>query len=202
MKLFYSPGACSLSPHILLKDTGLSCDLVRVDLASHKTESGEDYTRTNPKGSVPLLMLDDGSTLTEGPVICQYICDRAERPDLMPAAGTMPRYRVMEWQNYITSELHKSFGPLFSRDADPATKKLFNGLVQSKLSWVSGILDKQDYLTGATFTAADAYLFTVASWSTPVGLDLGGLGGLTRYLERVRARPAVQAALKEEGLLK
>jgi glutathione S-transferase len=201
MKFFYSPGVCSQAPHILLKDTGLAVELVRVDLATKRTEHGEDFKQTAAKGSVPLLMLDDGSVLSEGPVIAQYICDKAGRTDLMPPAGTMERYRVMEWQNYITSELHKSFAPLFKPTASPDTKAFFRNLLKEKFAWVSSQLEGRDHLTGATFTAADAYLFTVASWSGVADVDIKGCEALQQFLGRVRNRPAVQATLKAEGLI-
>jgi glutathione S-transferase len=201
MKLFYSPGACSLAAHILIEDTALPCQLVRVDLAKSLTESGEDYKHIYPKGSVPLLQLDSGELLSEGPVIAQYLCDQAGRTDLMPAAGTLARYRVMAWQNYITSELHKSFSPLFNPSAGPETKALFRQQLQTKFAWVSASLAESEYLTGSTFTAADAYLFVVASWSRLVGIDLSALTHLSAFMARVAARPAVVAAMKAEGLL-
>jgi glutathione S-transferase len=202
MKLYYSPGACSFAPHVLLQDTALPFELVRVNLGTHQTESGQDFAQITSKNSVPLLQLDDGSVLSEGPVIAQYICDQAARTDLMPAAGTLARYRVMEWQNYITSELHKSFSPLFNSAASADTKALFAKQLQAKFAWVSAQLEGRDYLTGATFTAADAYLFTVTSWAGLVDLDLSAHTHLTAFLARVRARPAVQAALRAEGLLR
>lgn len=201
MKLYYSPGACSLCPHILIQDTGLPCELVRVNLAKRQTAAGEDYTTINPKGSVPLLQLDGGEVLSEGPVIAQYLCDQAGRTDLMPAAGTLARYRVMEWQNYITSEVHKSFSPLFNPTASADTKAFFVKQLQAKFGWVSTQLAGRDYLTGSTFTAADAYLFVVSSWAAMVQMDLSAHTHLMAFIERVRARPAVQAALKAEGLL-
>jgi glutathione S-transferase len=198
MKLYYAYGTCAFAAHIILRETNLSADLVRVDLATHKTAEGADYYGINPKGSVPLLELDSGEHLSEGPVIVQYLCDKAGRTDLMPAAGTLPRYRVLEWQNYITSELHKSFSPLFSPDYDAATKALFSKALRKKFSWVSEQLDGQEYLTGATFTGADAYLYTVTNWSKAVKLDLSDLAPLQAFMTRVAVRPAVQEALKEE----
>jgi glutathione S-transferase len=200
MKLFYSPGACSLAPHILLEETKTSADFVRVDLAAKVTEHGDDYKKIASKGAVPLLMLDDGSVLSEGPVISQYICDKAGRTDLMPAAGTIERYRVMEWQNFITSELHKSFAPLFKADAAPEIKTWFRQVLKDKFAWVSSQLEGRDYLTGANFTAADAYLFTVTTWTRHVDVDLGSFEALKAFIARVHSRPAVQAVLKAEGL--
>ena len=162
MKLFYTPGVCSMAPHILLQETATPAELVRVDLGTKRTQHGDDFLQIAAKGSVPLLMLDDGSVLSEGPVIAQYICDRAARTDLMPAAGTLERYRVMEWQNYLTSELHKSFAPLFKATASAETKAWFRQQLKDKFAWVSRQLEGRPYLTGSTFTAADAYLFTIA----------------------------------------
>ena len=202
MKLFFSPGACSLAPHIVLRETAQPFTLERVDTGKHLTEHGADYYAVNPKGQVPLLELDDGQRLSEGPVIVQYIADRAARRDLMPEPGTLARLRVMEWQNYITSELHKSFSPLFgSPGVDDAAKPHFAAALQKKFKWVSSQLGGKKYLTGDTFTAADAYLFVVASWAKYVNLDLSEHTNLQEYLKRVSERPAVQQAMKAEGLL-
>lgn len=202
MKLFYSPGACSLAPHIVLREAGQPFTLCKVDLGKHKTESGEDYLAITGKGSVPLLELDDGSRLSEGPVITQFVADQNRATSLMPAAGTMARYRVMEWQNFITSELHKAYAPLFSGEFDAKAKQTVSSLLLKKLKWVDEQLAGRDYLTGADFTAADAYLFVVAGWSKYVGLDISGLANLQRFLTTVSQRPAVREALKAEGLLK
>ncbi|HYW56645.1 MAG TPA: glutathione transferase GstA [Polaromonas sp.] len=200
MKLYFAPGACSLAPHITLLESGSAFTLEKVDTARHLTAAGVDYYSINPKGQVPFLVLDDGSTLSEGPVICQYIADKASNTKLMPPAGSLARYRVMEWQNYITSELHKSFGPLFNAAFDAGAKKLHAALLRKKFEWVDSKLVGSSYLTGEEFTVADAYLFTVAGWSKYVALDLSDLGNLQRYLARVAARPAVSDALKAEGL--
>jgi glutathione S-transferase len=201
-KLYYSPGACSLSPHIVLREAGLPFDLVLASTKTHKLADGTDYYGINPKGYVPLLELDDGQRLSEGPVIVQYIADQAPATQLAPAAGTMARYRVMEWLNFITSELHKGFSPLFN----PATPEDYKPLVRTRLAerfaWVNGQLEGRAYLMGDTFTVADAYLFTVAGWGKYVGVDISGLANLSAYMGRVAARPAVQEALKAEGLLK
>lgn len=202
MKLFYSPGACSLAPHIVLREAGQSFTLCKVDLGKHKTASGEDYLAITGKGSVPLLELDDGSRLSEGPVITQFVADQNRATSLMPAAGTMARYRVMEWQNFITSELHKAYAPLFSGEFDAKAKQTVSSLLLKKLKWVDEQLAGRDYLTGADFTAADAYLFVVVGWSKYVGLDISGLANLQRFLTTVSQRPAVREALKAEGLLK
>jgi glutathione S-transferase len=200
MKLYYSPGACSLAPHILLRETGLPFDLSRVDLGAHKTKEGGDYYAINPKGSVPVLEFEDGERLTEGPIIAQWICDQAERTDLMPTAGTMERSRVMEWQNYVTAELHKSFSPLFSSAYDEGAKELFRAALRKKYEYVASKLQGKDYLTGANFTAADAYLFVVTNWAGKVGLSIKDLSSVQTFMHRVYERDAVQAALKAEGL--
>ena len=200
MKLYFSPGACSLAPHIILRATALPFTLERVDLAAHKTQQGEDYYGVNPRGMVPLLETDDGERLSEGPIIVQYLCDRAGRQDLMPAAGSMARYRVMEWQNYITAELHKGFSPLFNPQFDAAAKALSSTLLRKKLGWVSEQLRGRSYLSGESFTGADAYLFTVARWAHLVKLDLSDLSPLQSYLQRIGEISAVQQALKAEGV--
>jgi glutathione S-transferase len=200
-KLYYSPGACSLSPHIVLREAGLPFQLALASTKTHKLADGSDYYAINPKGYVPLLELDDGQRLSEGPVIVQYIADQVPASGLAPPAGTMARYRLMEWLNFITSELHKGFSPLFN----PATPEDYKTLARAKLSerlrWVDSQLEGKDYLTGDTFTVADAYLFVVAGWAKHVGVDLASAPHLTAFLGRVAARPAVQAALKAEGLL-
>jgi len=201
MKLYYSPGACSLAPHIVLREAGQAFTLRKVDTAKHMTAVGEDYYTINPRGMVPLLELDDGSRLSEGPVIAQFIADRAGASTLMPPAGSIERYRVMEWQNYITSELHKSFTPLFNPELDAAAKQTLSTVLRKKLEWVDGQLSGQDFLTGNAFTAADAYLFTVLGWAKYVNLDISDLGNIQHYLSTVAQRPAVREAMKAEGLL-
>lgn len=201
MKLFFSPGACSLAPHIVLREAGVAFTLEKVDLGKHVTASGADYYGITQKGQVPLLQLDDGAVLSEGPVITQYVADLAGRKDLAPAAGSLPRYRVMEWQNYITSELHKSYAPLFSPEFDAAAKGTYKALLRKKFEWVNSRLSDSAFLTGDEFTIADAYLFTVASWAKHVALDLTDLAHLQRFVARVSERPAVREALKAEGLL-
>lgn len=200
MKLYYSPGACSLAPHILLQDTGLPHELVRVDLRSSRTADGIDFAQITPKRAVPLLALDDGGVLSEGPIIAQYLCDRAGRTDLMPAAGTLARLRVMEWQNFITSELHKGYSPLFNSALSADAKAVLAAKLRGHFAWVSSQLADRDYLTGPTFTAADAYLYVVTSWAGLVDLNLSDLAPLQAFQARVQARPAVQAALRAEGL--
>lgn len=202
MKLYYSPAACSLSPHIVAREAGIPIELVKVDLKAHTLADGTDYTTVNPKGSVPLLELDDGERLSEGPAIVQYLADRNPAAGLAPAAGTMARYRLQEWLNFITSELHKQYSPLF----DTAVPAEYRDAVRSRLAkrfdWLSTRLAQQDYLTGAQFSVADAYLFTVLSWNRWVGLDTARWPVLEAYVARVAARPKVQEALKAEGLAK
>jgi glutathione S-transferase len=202
MKLYYAPAACSLAPHIVLREAGLPFTLEKVDTARHRTADGGDFYALNPKGQVPLLELSDGTRLTEGPVIAQFIADRAEAMSLMPAAGTVERYRVMEWQNYITSELHKSFTPLFHNDVDANAKQALAAVLRKKLEWLDGQLAGRDYLTGDTFTAADAYLFVVLGWAAFVKLDIADLAHLQAFIARVAARPAVRDAMQAEGLVR
>jgi glutathione S-transferase len=202
MKLYYSPGACSLSPHIALRESGLPFELVLASTKTHQLADGTDYYTINPKGSVPLLELDNGERLSEGPAIVQHIADQVPAKGLAPAAGTMARYRLMEWLNFITSELHKGFSPLFNPAMPEEGKALARAQLSKRLAWVDEQLAGKDYLLGATFTVADPYLFTVAGWGKYVGVDISGLANLNAYLARVAARPAVQEALKAEGLLK
>lgn len=200
-KLHYAPGACSLAPHIVLREAGATFTLEKVDTGTHRTADGSDYYAINPKGQVPVLELEDGTRLTEGPVVSQFIADRTGALALMPAAGSLARYRVMEWQNYITSELHKSFTPLFHGGLDATAKKMLASVLRKKLEWVDGQLVNKSFLTGDAFTAADAYLFVVLGWAKFVQIDLVDLKHLTAFMARVAARPAVQAAMKAEGLL-
>ena len=203
MKLYYSPGACSLSPHIALLEAGLPYDLVKVDLKAKKTENGDDFNSINPKGQVPALMLDNGEMLTEGPVIVQAIADKAADKNLAPAAGTPERYRLQEWLNFITTELHKNFSPLFNPTIPDEVKNFFKDRIMSKFKYADSRLAGQDYLMGKQFTVADGYLFTMLMWATDrLGFDLSGLPSLMAYKARVAARPKVQEALTKEGLLK
>ena len=202
MKLYYSPGACSLSPHIVLREAGLAFEPVLASTKTHKLQDGTDYYGINPKGYVPLLELDNGERLTEGPAIVQYIADQAPAKKLAPAAGTMARYRLQEWLNFITSELHKSFSPLFNPAMPEEGKALYRTRLGDRFKWVDGQLAGKNYLMGQDFSVADAYLFVVAGWSKHVGVDISGLANLGAFMARVGARPAVQEALKAEGLLK
>jgi len=202
MKLYYSPGACSLSPHIVLRESGLAFEPVLASTKTHKLQDGTDYYTLNPKGYVPLLELDNGERLSEGPAIVQYIADQVPAKNLAPANGTMARYRLQEWLNFITAELHKGFSPLFN----PATPADFKPVAAAKLverlTWVDSQLAGKQFLMGDTFTVADAYLFTVAGWGQYVGVDIKPMANLSAYMGRIAARPAVQAAMKAEGLLK
>jgi glutathione S-transferase len=202
MQLYYSPGACSLASHIALREAGLPVDLRKADTKTKKLEDGSDYFAVNSKGSVPALRLDDGQVLTEGPAILQYIADRKPESKLAPPAGTLERYRLLEWLNFITSEVHKSFSPLFNSTADPKVKEYVTQNIEKKFDWIDRQLAGKQYLAGDTFTIADAYLFVVANWSNFVGIDLGRWPALKAFQERVAARPKVQEALAAEGLLK
>ncbi len=198
MKLYYSPGACSFSPHIVLRESGLAFDLVKASTKTHKLDDGTDYYTINPKGYVPLLELDDGQRLSEGPAIVQYIADQVPAKKLAPAAGTMERYRLQEWLNFITSELHKSFSPLFNPEMPETAKQVYKTKLEGRFKWVDEQLKGKPYLLGQDFSVADAYLFTVTGWSQYVGVNIAGLENLKAFMERVGARPAVQAALKAE----
>jgi glutathione S-transferase len=202
MKLYYSPGACSLSPHIALLEAGLPYDLVKVDLKAKKLENGDDYLKVNPKGQVPALALDSGELVTEGPVIVQMIADKASGMNLAPARDSAERYKLLEWLNFITSEVHKSFGPLFSPVLADDAKAFFKDRVMGKFKYVDGALAGHDYLMGKQFTVADGYLFTMLSWADRMKFDLSGMPNLVAYRDRVAARPKVKEALTKEGLLK
>ncbi|HUW36239.1 MAG TPA: glutathione transferase GstA [Rhodocyclaceae bacterium] len=202
MKLYHKPGACSLSPHIVLREAGLAFELERVDLASKKTGSGGDYLGVNPKGYVPALALDDGQLLTEGPAIVQYLADLAPEKHLAPPAGTMARVRLQEWLNFIASELHKGFSPLYNPRAPEEWKGVARELLAKRIALVAERLTGRDYLMGDDFTVADAYLFTVLNWAGFAQVDLSPWPVLGAYQARVAARPAVRAALQAEGLIK
>ena len=202
MKLYYSPGACSLSPHIALREAGLPFDMQKVDLNSKQMEGGGDFTAVNAKGYVPALILDDGQMLTEGPAIVQYIADQRPESGLAPKAGTLERYRLMEWLNFIASELHKTFAPLFHPEVAAEWRQAARDRIAQRLDIVEKHLHGKDYLMGKQFTVADGYLFTVLNWSKFVGFDLGKWPLVQAYLARVAARPKVQDALKAEGLVK
>jgi glutathione S-transferase len=200
MKLYYSPGACSLSPHIALREAGVAFEAEKVDLGSKQTEGGADYRAINPKGYVPALHLDDGQVLTEGPAIVQYIADLKPGSKLAPASGTHERYRLQEWLNFITAELHKSIGSLFNAKMPKEWQDQVKEAIGNRFDFLSKQLEGKAFLTGDGFTVADGYLFTVLGWTKYVGIDLAKWPVLQAYVGRVAQRPAVQAALKAEGL--
>jgi len=202
MKLYYSPGACSLSPHIALHEAGLAFEAIPAPTKTHKLPDGTDYYTINPLGYVPYLTLDDGRSLHEGPAIVQYIADQVPAKNLAPANGTFERYKLQEWLNFIGTELHKAFSPLFVPTTHPDTKATATERLHSRLKWVDGELAGKQYLMGDTFTVADGYLFTVTNWGQYVGVDISPYANLLAYRARVGARPAVVAAMKAEGLLK
>ena len=201
MKLYCSPGACSLAPHIALAESGLAYSTKIVDLKKHALADGTDYYAINPKGYVPLLELDDGARLSEVAVILQYIADR-KPGTLAPAFGTMERYRVMEWLNFVATEIHKQFSPLWYPTTPEATKEAQRAKLASRFDLLSKTLAVQPYLTGDTFTVADAYLFTILNWAPMLKVDLAPWPALQRFQARVAARPAVRAAMVAEGLVK
>jgi glutathione S-transferase len=195
MKLYFSPGACSFASHVVLRELALPFDLVQVDLVKKTTKAGADFWAVNPKGYVPALELDDGgAVLTEGPAILQYLADLKPESKLAPANGTLERYRLQEWLGFINSEVHKSFSPLFNPAASADTKEGAKKLLARRLAWVEKEIAGRDFLTGSTFTVADAYLYTVLGWAGYVGLDLQPYANLQAFQKRVAARPAVQAA--------
>jgi glutathione S-transferase len=202
MKLYIAPGACSLSPHIALREAGIPFDMETVDLGSKRTKSGKDFKAINPKGYVPALELEGGQVLTEGPAIVQYIADQKPASKLAPPAGTMDRSRLQEWLNYITAELHKSFSALFNPQAPDAYKEMTKANLGGRFDLLTKSLQGKDYLMGSTFTVADAYLFTILGWSGHVGIDLAKWPVLQAYWDRVAARPAVKAALDAEAKAK
>lgn len=200
MKLYLTPGACSLSPHIALREAGLKFDFEQVDLATKLTKSGADYRKVNPKGAVPALQLDNGQILTEGPAVVQYIADQKPDSKLAPAAGSFDRYRLQEWLNYTASELHKKFGQLFNPAITEDQKKATIAGIGTELDYVNKSLGSRQYLLGDTFTVADGYLFVVLSWTKYFGIDLGRWSGLKAFSDRIAARPSVKAAMQAEGL--
>jgi glutathione S-transferase len=202
MKLYYAPGACSLSPHIALLEAGLPYDLVKVDLRAKKLENGDDYLKVNPKGQVPALALDSGELVTEGPVIVQMIADKAAGKHLAPARDSAERYKLQEWLTYINGELHKNIGPLFNPALSDDAKAVFKDRAIGKFKYVDSQLAGKDYLMGKQFTVADGYMFTMLRWADGLKFDLSGLSNLMAYKARVGARPMVQQALTKEGLMK
>lgn len=201
MKLYYSPGACSLSPHIALHEAGLAFEAVPAPTKTHQLPDGTDYYTINPLGYVPLLELDNGERLREGPAIVQYIADQVPQKNLAPANGSMERYRLQEWLTFIGTEVHKGFSPLFNPATPEEVKAATKERLAGRLKWVDSQLADKQYLMGDTFSVADGYLFTVTNWAPRVGVDISGLANLNAYRARVAARPAVQAAMKAEGLV-
>jgi glutathione S-transferase len=202
MKLYYSAGACSLSPYIVLNESGLAFEAISAPTKTHKLADGTDYYTINPLGYVPLLVLDDGRQLHEGPAIIQYLADQVPEKKLAPANGTFERYKLQEWLNFIGTELHKGFSTLFTPGMPDEAKAMAKTRLVGRLQWVDGELAGKTYLMGESFTVADAYLFVVAGWSKHVGIDISGLANLGDFMARASARPAVQAALRAEGLIK
>lgn len=200
MKLYIKPGACSLSPHIVLEELGLKYDSEVVDLKAKTTAAGGDYLAVNPKGYVPALQIDSGEVLTEGPAIVQYLADSQPAKKLAPANGTVERYRMQSWLTFIGTELHKQFSPLFNSAAPQEWKDICRANIERRLKYVNEQLAGKDYLMGKDFSVADAYLYTVARWTHPVKIDISGFPNLVAYMARMAARPGVQAALKAEGL--
>ena len=201
MKLYYSPGACSLASHIALHESGISFEAIAAPTKTHKLPDGTDYYTMNPLGYVPLLEIDDGRRLREGPAILQYIADQAPEKKLAPANGTFERYELQAWLNFIGVELHKNFSPLFNPATPEATRALALERLAGRLQWLNGDLAGKRFLMGDTFTVADIYLFVVTNWAPRVGVDLASCANILALRERVAARPAVLAAMKAEGLL-
>jgi glutathione S-transferase len=202
MKLYFAPGACSLSPHIALREAGLKFDLEKVDLKAKRTEGGADYTSVNPKGYVPALTLDSGDVLTEAGTIVQYVADRKPEAKLAPANGTAERYRLQEWLNFLSTEIHKGTSPLFNPATPDAYKQMAKEKLTQRYDYLAKELAKKSFLMGETFTVADGYLFTLLNWTKFVNIDLAQWPALQAYYGRIAARPAVQAAMLAEGLIK
>src|SRR3954466_7686171 len=202
MKLYYSPGACSLSPHIVSREAGIPVELKKVNLKDKVVEGGGDYRKVNSKGYVPALELDNGQVLTEGPAIVQYLADQKPESKLAPQAGSIERYKLQEWLNFITAEIHKGFSPLFRPNTPEEYKTISKENLAKRFDWLDKQLAGKDYLTGKTFTVADAYLFVVAGWTKPTGIDLSRWPNLAAFHARVGARPKVKEAMVAEGLIK
>ncbi len=202
MKLYYSQGACSLSPHIVMHEADLAFEAIPAPTKTHQLADGTDFYTINPLGYVPYLTLDDGRSLHEGPAIVQYLADLVPEKKLAPANGTFERYKLQEWLTFIGTELHKSFSPLFNPAAPDETKDQAKQTLAKRLAWVDSELAGKDYLLGEQFTVADAYLFTVTNWARIVKVDLSTFANLLAYRTRVSERPGVQAAMRAEGLLK
>jgi glutathione S-transferase len=202
MKLYYAPGACSLSPHIVARELGIPVELKKVNNKDKTIEGGGDYWKVNPRGYVPALELDDGQILTEGPAIVQYLADRKPEAGLAPKNGTLERYRLQEWLNFLTSEVHKQFSPLFKPNTPEEYKKIAKENIATRFDWLDKQLAGKDYLMGKQFTVADAYAFVLIGWSRVQGIDLARWPNIAAYHKRVGGRPKVKEALQAEGLLK
>jgi len=200
MKLFYKPGACSLAPHIILRETGKAFTLEAVDLMTKRLGDGSDYLAINPKGQVPALQLDDGTLITEAVVIMQYLADSVPQKNLLAASGELSRYKTLEWLNYIATELHKGFTPLFRPDTPDEYKPTVRSLLEKKLSFVNGELASREFIAGDHFTIADAYLYNVLRWARAIKLEMGSLSNIDAFMARVAARESVIATLAAEGL--
>lgn len=202
MKLYYTPGTCSLSPHIILRETETAFELVKTDIRAKTVDGGSDFRTVNPNGYVPALALEDGTLITEGPAIVQYIADQAGAETLAPANGTLERTKLQSWLNFVSTELHKGFGPMFNPQMPEEAKTLFRDKLRERFAFLDKHFADNDYLMGDTFTLPDAYLFVVLRWGKPMKVDPAEFPNLKRFFDRVEARPAVQAALKAEGLLR
>lgn len=200
MKLFYKPGACSLAPHIILRETGKDFTLEAVDLMTKRLGDGSDYLAINPKGQIPALQLDDGTLITEAVVIMQYLADSVPQKNLLAASGELSRYKTLEWLNYIATELHKGFTPLFRPDTPDEYKPTVRSLLEKKLSFVNGELASREFIAGDHFTIADAYLYNVLRWARAIKLEMGSLSNIDAFMARVAARESVIATLAAEGL--
>jgi glutathione S-transferase len=201
MKLYFAPGTCSMSPQIVAAEAGIPVDLVKVDIHTHKLADGADYFAINGKGPVPALGLDDGSVLTEGPVIVQYLADKAPATGLAPSAGTLERYRLQEWLNYLTSEIHKTLGTLFDKSTPADFRAITLERLGKKFAWIEKQLGTKPYLTGDKFSVADAYLFTLLTWHDWLKIDLKQWPVLQQFFDRVKARPKVKEVLHANGRL-
>jgi glutathione S-transferase len=202
MKLYYAPGACSLSPHIVARELGIALEMKKVNNKDKTVEDGGDYWKVNPRGYVPALELDDGQVLTEGPAIVQYLADRKPEAGLAPKNGTLERYRLQEWLNFLTSEIHKQFSPLFKPDTPEDYKQIAKKNLAGRFDWLDRELAGREHLMGKDFSVADAYLFVLLGWTKPTGIDLAKWPNLAAFHKRVGARPKVREALQFEGLLK
>jgi glutathione S-transferase len=201
MRLYYAPGTCSLAPHIVAREAGLAFDLVKVDLATKRTERGDDYRSINPKGAVPALVLDDGTVLTEAAVVIQYLADRAPEAGLIPTPGGLDRYVAQQWLNYVATELHKGFTPLWHKETPAEMRRIVKEQLAAKFSFLDQELARRAYLAGDSFGVADAYAFTIFGWAKFMAIDLARWPNLAAYVARIAERPRVLEALIAEGLV-